>query len=186
LNLKKILKMTTIKFILLGFLGLILLILIIAIFIKKDFSIEQEVIIIKPKQEVFGYIKYLKNQDNYLKWFLLDKNMQKDFKGIDGKVGFVYSWKSENKNVGIGEQEITNIVEGERIDIEIRFTVPFQSTDPSYMTTEVVSENQTKVKNGYKGKMRYPTNLLTQVIKSKIEKDMHANLINLKNILEKQ
>ena len=42
--------------------------LIVALFVKKDYSVEKEIVINKPKTEVFEYIKLLKNQDNYSKW----------------------------------------------------------------------------------------------------------------------
>ncbi len=43
-----------------------------------------------------------------------------------------FLWSSENEKVGAGEQEIIAIVEGERIDFELRFLAPFRSTDPTY------------------------------------------------------
>ncbi len=82
--------------------------LIIALFVKKEYEVEREVTINKPKEEVFNYVKHLKNQDNYSKWVRMDPNMRKDFKGIDGTVGFVYAWDG-NKDAGKGEQEIKNI-----------------------------------------------------------------------------
>ncbi len=48
---------------------------------------------------------------------MTDPAMKKEFRGIDGNVGFVYGWDSENKRAGNGEQEITNITEGERMDV---------------------------------------------------------------------
>ena len=40
-------------------------------------------------------------------------------KGVDGTKGFIAAWNSQNKNVGKGEQEITNIVENTLIDTEV-------------------------------------------------------------------
>ncbi|MDQ3683867.1 MAG: SRPBCC family protein, partial [Bacteroidota bacterium] len=91
--------------------------LIIALFVKKEYTVERDITINKPKQEVFNYVKYLKNQDNYSKWVRTDPAMKKDFRGTDGTVGFVYAWDG-NKKAGKGEQEIKNIMEGERVDVE--------------------------------------------------------------------
>lgn len=107
--------------------SLIAIILIAALFIKKEYTIEREVAINKPKQEVFSYIRFLKNQDHYSKWVMTDPAMKKEFKGTDGTVGFVYAWDG-NKKAGKGEQEIMKITEGERIDIEVRFVKPFEAT----------------------------------------------------------
>ncbi|HAU52000.1 MAG TPA: polyketide cyclase, partial [Sphingobacterium sp.] len=46
--------------------------LITAIFVSKDFSAQSEITIDKPKQEVFNYVKMLKNQDNFGVWQLSD------------------------------------------------------------------------------------------------------------------
>lgn len=83
-----------------------------------------------------------------------------DYQGEDGTMAFVYAWESEMQDVGVAEQEITDIVEGEKIETELRFKEPFVSTDQSYMITENITKGQTKVTFEYNGKMNYPTNLL--------------------------
>ena len=55
--------MTTLIVILSGLFGFVALLLTGALFIKKKFAIGREVIINKPKRDVFNHIKYLKNQD---------------------------------------------------------------------------------------------------------------------------
>lgn len=177
----KILKTT-----LIALAALIAIPLIAALFITTEFSLEREVTINKPKQAVFDYIKRLRNHVHYSAWAALDPNMKTSYRGMDGTTGSVAAWESENRNVGKGEQEIKNIVEGQRIDIEIRFTEPFQSTDPAYMITEAVSDRQTRLKLGYHGKMAYPTNLMTSFIKQGIGRDMETSLANIKAILEKE
>ncbi len=52
--------------------------LIMTLFIKKEHALEREIIIDKPRQQVFNYIKYLKNQDNFSKWVRTDPNMKKE------------------------------------------------------------------------------------------------------------
>src|SRR5690349_4391013 len=89
---------------------LVVVLLVTALFVKKDYTIEREVTINKPKTEVFDYIKYLKNQNEYSKWARLDPNMKKEFRGTDATVGFVSAWEG-NKDVGKGEQEIKSIRE---------------------------------------------------------------------------
>lgn len=159
---------------------------ILALFIKKDYAVEREVTINKPKDVVFAYVKYLKNQDNYSKWAKMDPQMKKTYRGTDGTVGFVSAWDSEDENVGKGEQEIIKITEGERIDYELRFFEPFESTEPAYIITESLSDDQTKVKWGFKGHMDYPMNLmfLFMDMEEMIGADLDTGLQNLKNILE--
>jgi hypothetical protein len=170
-----------------GLLALIALVLIIGLFVKKEYGVEREIVINKPKTEVFNYIKFLKNQDNYSVWSRMDPAMEKSFTGTDGSVGAVASWKSKMDNVGEGEQEIKKIDEGNRIDFELRFKVPFEATDNAYMITEEVSPTQTKVKWGFNGKMNYPMNLmlLCMDMEGMLGNDLAKGLSDLKVILEK-
>ncbi len=179
--------MKIIKLVLTGVVSLTVLILIVAIFTKKEYSAIREVIINKPKSEVFEYVKLLKNQENFSVWANKDPEMKKDYRGTDGTVGFVSAWDSEMKDVGKGEQEITKIIEGDRIDYELRFMEPYASTDHAFITFEAVSETQTKVKWGFSGKMKYPMNLflLTMDMEGMIGKDFQEGLNNLKVVLEK-
>jgi hypothetical protein len=176
--------MKTLKRILIVIAILIAIPLLIALFVKKEYAIEREVIVTKPKQEVFNYVKYLKNQDNYSKWVRTDPNMKKQFRGTDGNVGFVYAWDG-NKDAGKGEQEIKNITEGERVDVEIRFEKPFEGIAYAPIITEAISENQTKVKWALKGESKYPLNIMNLFMDNMLGKDLEVSLTALKSILEK-
>lgn len=178
--------MKIVKKILIALVIIIAIPLIIALFTNKDYAVEKEVVINKPKQEVFNYIKLLKNQDNYSVWATMDPNMEKSYKGIDGTIGFISAWDSKNNEVGKGEQEIMKITDGERVDFQLRFEIPFEATDNAYMTTDSISENQTKVKWGFTGKMDYPMNfmLLFMDMEDMIGKDLENGLSNLKKVFE--
>ena len=162
--------------------------LIAALFVKKDMDAVREVTINKPKQEVFNYVKYLKNQEAYSKWEKMDPAMKKEYRGTDGTVGFISAWDSEKGEVGKGEQEIKGITEGEKLDTELRFMEPMESTATSSITTESVSPNATKVKWAFKGKMNYPFNLMGVFMdmENMIGDDFQTGLNNLKTVLEKQ
>lgn len=165
---------------------IVAVLLIMALFVKKDYAIQREIIIDKPKQEVFNYIRYLKNQDHYSKWNQLDANMIKSYTGTDGEPGFVYHWESKKDDVGIGEQEIKKINDGERVDFEIRFIKPFESTAQAYMLTQTADANSTKVIWAFNGKMNYPMNLmlLFMNMEKMVGGDLEIGLNNLKNVLE--
>ena len=98
--------MQTILFILFGLVTLVLILLMVALVVKNEYAVEREISIKQPKEKIFNYLKLLKNQDNFSKWALMDPNMEKEYRGTDGTVGFVSAWDSNEKNVGKGEQEI--------------------------------------------------------------------------------
>jgi hypothetical protein len=179
--------MKTLKKIVIVIAILIAIPLVIALFVKKDYTVEREITINKPKTEVFDYIKYLKNQDHYSKWAKMDPAMIKTYRGTDGTVGFVAAWESKKDDVGTGEQEIKKITEGEKIDFELRFIKPFESTSLAYMSTEAISDNQTKVKWSFNGHMKYPMNfmMLFMDFDKMIGDDLQTGLNNLKIELEK-
>lgn len=179
--------MRILKKIIFVLLALIGIVLIAGLVMTKDYAVEREVTINQPKDSVFNYVKMMKNQDNFSVWNMKDPNSKRNFTGNDGEVGFIYSWNG-NDDVGEGEQEIKKITPGERIDMELRFKRPMESTDYAYFTTESLSPAQTKVKWGFNGKMPYPMNvmMLFMNMDEMLGKDLQAGLDNLKANLEKK
>lgn len=180
--------MKIIKKILLVLIVFVVLLAIAGLFMKKDYAVEREITINQPKDSIFKFVKFVKNQDQFSVWNQKDPNMKRHYTGTDGTVGFIYGWESQDKNVGVGEQELKKITEGERVDFELRFKVPMESTDNAYITTEALSPTQTKVKWGFFGKMPYPFNIMMPFmgLDEMLGKDMQTGLDNLKTVLEKK
>ncbi|TSD64647.1 SRPBCC family protein [Inquilinus sp. KBS0705] len=167
--------------------AIIALVLLLALIAKKDYTVARQIVINKPAAAVFEYVKYLKNQDNYSKWVMLDPTMQKTYSGTDGSVGFAYAWDSKDKKAGKGEQVIQAITEGERIDIKIVFIRPFEGIADSYIETQPQGDT-TNVKWGFKSRMAYPMNAILLFIDmdKMLGADLDTSLNNLKGTLEKQ
>ena len=85
--------------------GIIALLLIIALFMKREHYVKREIIINAPRQKVFDYIRLLKNQDEFNTGAMEDPDRKREFKGTDGTIAYIYAW-SGNKNAGEGEKEI--------------------------------------------------------------------------------
>lgn len=179
--------MKILKRILLFIAALVAIALIAALFVPKEMKAEREIIINKPKQQVFDYIKYVKNQDNYSKWNRMDPAMKKTYAGTDGTVGFTYAWDSEKGDVGKGSQAITGIKDGERLDCDLHFLKPFESKAKTYMATAAVNDSTTKVTWAFDSKMPYPFNLMKVFMNMEkaIGNDFSTGLSNLKAVLEK-
>jgi hypothetical protein len=171
--------------ILIGLAIIVAILAVAALFIKKDYSVSREITINKPKQEVFDYLKMLKNQKQYNKWWTMDPSTKMDFKGTDGTPGFTAYWDSEAKGVGKGEQEIKKITDGQRIDYEIRFIKPFENTAVSYITTDSIGPGKTKVIWVFEGKNKYPMNLMNLFMDKFLGGDLQTSIANLKNTVEK-
>ncbi len=163
--------------------GIVVLLLIAALFMKREHYVKREIIINAPRQKVFDFLKMLRNQDKFNKWAKADPGRKWEYRGTDGTVGFIIAW-SGNKDAGEGEKEIMNIVEGERIETQIRFVRPMNMVADVIMETETVAENQTKVSLINSGTMKYPMNIFIPIAENRFPKDMDASLATLKNILE--
>ncbi|HWV29735.1 MAG TPA: SRPBCC family protein [Dyadobacter sp.] len=177
--------MKIIKKILFVIAGIIVLALVAALFVSKEYSVKREITINKPSQEVFDYVKFIKNQEHYNKWVMMDPNMKKDYHGTDGTVGFVYAWDSQKDDVGKGEEEIKLLDEGKKINLEVRFIRPFEGLATTEMTTETISPTQTKVSWGMSGRSAYPMNLMNTLMDGMLGADLEQSLQTLKGILEK-
>ncbi len=171
--------------------GFFLVLAILTAIAPKEFKLESEIIINKPKAEVFGHLKFLKNHEQWNAWSKKDPAMKKEFKGTDGTVGFISAWESANQEVGTAEQEITKIVEGERLDTIIRFKKPFEGAFDSYVTTKSVNEDQTKVLLGMHDTMSFPMTVISFIVnvclgnQQKIKANMDESLTNFKTLLER-
>ena len=166
-------------------LGLILLLLVACIFIDNHFKVSREVTINKPKMEVFNYVKVIKNSTNYNHWWLIDSMAKLDFKGQDGNVGFIASWNSKNDEMGVGEQEIMKVVDGERIYCALRFKKPFEGEAVTYMELVSVNENTTKLKWSFESESHYPMNFMNLLMGKMLGGYLQESETKLKAILEK-
>lgn len=165
--------------------GIIVLILLLALLAPKTYNVFRSIEIAKPKGEVFEHLKYLKKQDEWSPWARKDPNMKKSFTGTDGEVGCISHWVG-NKEVGEGEQELTKIIPGERIEGELRFLKPWKSTSDCYFDVADSSEGKTKVTWGFSGKNKFPMSImmLFMSMDKMVGKDFEEGLATLKSQME--
>jgi len=164
--------------------SIIALFLILALLVKKEFSVSVNTTINKSQSEVFNYLRMLKNQEYYSVWVMKDPNIRLVYTGTDGTVGAISSWESNDKNVGVGAQEIIKVNEDNSMNVEVRFKKPFEGT--SYATYTVATDgSQTKTAMTLAGKSKFPMNVMNLFMPKLLGRDMQQNLDNMKVILEK-
>ncbi|KLT69790.1 SRPBCC family protein [Flavobacterium sp. ABG] len=178
--------MGAIKKILAALILVVAIVLITAYFMPRNYAVEREIIIHKPVDSIFTYVRYLKNQNEFSVWANIDPKMKLTYKGTDGSVGALSAWESKVKEVGVGEQEITKIIEGKRLDFALRFKEPMNDTAVGFMSTESLAADQTKVKWGINGVIPYPMNIMLPFMKmdQMIGNDLQKGLDNLKAKME--
>lgn len=165
--------------------SLAILILLLSLIAPKTYDVSRSIEILKPKDEVFTYLRSLKRMDEWSPWAKKDPNMEQKFTGVDGEVGSQSYWNG-NKEVGEGEQEIKNIIDGERIESELRFLKPFKSTSDCYLNLENSDSGGTKVTWGFSGKNKFPMNImcLFKSMDSMVGPDFEQGMASLKKKME--
>ncbi len=174
--------MTTLLYIVLG---LVALIIILALIAPKNYHVHRDIVVDKPVSQVFDYLKYLKNQDEWSPWDKKDPDMKKDFEGTDGTVGAISKWEG-NKEVGMGEQELTRIVENDVVESRLRFLKPWKSESDAYLKVNEAGNEGTKVTWGFSGKNKFPFSIMMLFMNmdKAVGKDFEEGLASLKNVLE--
>jgi hypothetical protein len=161
------------------------LFLILGLIAPKNYEVNRSIIVNKPLSEVFDYLKYIKNQDDWSPWKKKDPNMKQFFEGTDGEIGFISKWEGD-KAVGMGEQEIKRIVENESIETELRFLKPWKSQSDAYLRVVGLDNQQTNVTWGFSGRNKFPFSIfmLFMNMDKAVGKDFEEGLSNLKQQLE--
>lgn len=168
-------------------LGIIALVLILGLIAPKDFELNRTIEIKRPVSEVYNYLKYIKNQDEWSPWKKKDPDMKQSFEGTDGQPGFVSKWEG-NKHVGMGEQELISLEENKEVISELRFLKPWKSQSDAYLRVSPTSENRTNVTWGFSGRNKFPFNamMLFMSMEKSVGKDFEEGLASLKEVLENE
>jgi hypothetical protein len=158
--------------------------LIIALFGRKAYVVSAEIVVDKPMDHVFSYLRKMGNQKYFNKWVMTDPNAKFSENGTDGEVGFVLSWDSENKQVGAGSQKIVGIELNDSIHYDIQFIRPMEGIAHTRFELEKVGENQTKVIWAFQSSMKYPSNIFLIVFKvdRMLQRDMEVSMANLRKV----
>lgn len=165
---------------------LVALFLILAAVNSKELIIEKSIVVNRPRNDVYDFLKITKNADTYNAWNMMDPDMKKEYRGTDGTVGFVYAWDSnKKKNVGAGEQETKVLRPGEYIEHELRFIRPMNDLAKAYFHLTDAGPNQTKVSWTFDSKLKFPGTAMKGMIRGILTKSLVSGLSNLKKELEK-
>lgn len=148
-------------------------------------QLNKSIIINKSAHEVFEYLKLTRNQEFFSVWNMTDPNKVTTTNGVDGTVGFIYTWDSKNKNVGAGSQKIINITDGKKIDYEITFLKPMNNVGHSSFIIDKINESETKVTWDFNCTTKFPMSLFKGFFQKMLGKDISKSLENLKSNLEK-
>ena len=169
-------------------LGIVILFFVLSMMGPRDYTVERSISIKRSISDVYNYLKFLRNQDDWGPWARLDPDMQQNFTGTDGTVGFVSHW-SGNKKVGEGKQEITQLVENQTVGSHLSFIKPFKAESDVELRLSERDNGETMVTWHMRGEnnsaMSRIFGLFMNMDKA-IGKDFEKGLGDMKAILEKE
>ncbi len=176
--------MKTLKIIGIVLASIISLVLVVALFLPKEFIYEKTIVINAPIDSVWVNTSSLFAMDKWSPWNDHDPNMKKEYSGVDGTLGATQSW--DGKIVGIGSQTITNIQKPTLFETNLDFKTPRESHGKGYVKL-VADGNTTKATWGMSGSMPYPVNImiLFMNMEKNMGKDWNLGLSRLKKLSEK-
>ena len=146
----------TILYILLGIaVGLGILVAVLSQLAPKETRVSRSILVNLSQEEAFDHLKSLKKSLEWSPWAERDPNQTVTFKGTDGEVGSSYHW-SGNKQVGEGEQEVTNLVAPSRVDTHLRFIKPFKSESKAHFAILPHESGQTEITWGFHSHNTFP------------------------------
>lgn len=163
----------------------IAIIILLALIAPKSYNVNRRITINRPVSEVYNYLKFIKNQNEWSPWKKKDPNMTQTYEGTDGEIGFISKWEG-NKEVGCGEQELVNLIEDKFIQTQLRFLKPWKSKSDAYLQVDEEDASNTTVTWGFSGENKFPFTIffLFFNMDRSVGADFEEGLSQLKKILE--
>jgi len=152
---------------------------------KKEFDISRTVIINRPKEEVFNFVRQLKKEPQWMPWFEKDFKGILKFKGDDGKPEALLYWKG-HKYFYEGTQKIIKLNQGKIMETRFLIVKPFTLALLEYKGLKDIDESKTKMVWGVRGNLAFPLSVISLIhpVDKAYGKDLEAGLKKMKSILE--
>jgi effector-binding domain-containing protein len=113
--------MKALKYIGIGLLGLVLLVVVVGFLLPREVTVSRSVTVKARPSRVFAEVSNLKSfHNNWSPWRELDTNSVQTFEGPDAGKGAKMSWKG-NKDMGQGSMIITAVTPDTRVDMDLDF-----------------------------------------------------------------
>lgn len=113
-----------------GLAALVVLFLIYVALIPAHYVITRSVVIQAKPEAVFPYLISMKKADEWMPWKDSDPEMKSTYKGTDSGIGAISSWESTGR-MGVGQAEVVEVLENQKVKTKITYTKPMQFTQDS-------------------------------------------------------
>lgn len=152
---------------------------------RKEFDISRTVVINRPKEEVYNFVRQLKKEHLWMPWFKENFNGILKYKGDDGKMEALLYWKGHRRFYE-GTQKIVKLNQGKIVETRFLLVKPFRMVLLEYKGLKEIDENKTKMVWGIRGGLKFPFSVMALIhpVDKAYGKDLEKGLKNIKGILE--
>ena len=154
---------------------------------NKEYDVNRTIVINRSREEVYNFVRQLKNQPYWIPWFKRDPNAVLKYKGDDGKIDSSFYWRG-NSRVGEGVQRIVKTKLGRILETRILFIKPVKINALTYIGVKEIDPEQTKMVWGVRGQIGFPLTVLSLFYTPEklLGENQETGLKNLKAVLEDQ
>lgn len=167
--------------------SLIGIVLVIALFVDSTFEVKRSDTVPANQQVTFDYFKNLEHNEDFNVWLNYDPNTKIWYEGTPGAIGYKMCWKSSDKRVGQGTQEIVSIDGNEKIVYKIDMVEPESIQANLTVNVKEVGPSKSEVTWHIKGEIPYPWNLslLVKDVEGQIGMEFEKGLKNASPLIVK-
>lgn len=163
----------------------LIVVLLIVIATRPDtYHVERSSTISAAPDVVYGHVADFHKWEAWSPWEKLDPAMKKTFDGKDGTVGASYAWNGNDK-VGEGKMTILAVEANKRVEIDLHFIRPFDSSAKNSFAFEGAGK-ETKVTWSMDGKNNFISKAMCMFMDmdKEIGKDFEKGLADMKKVVE--
>ncbi|AXY76662.1 hypothetical protein D3H65_22870 [Paraflavitalea soli] len=169
-------------YIIYGFIGIILILLVIAFFLPGKYHIEKSLVIIQPVREVMARVADLNHYARWNPWQMMEPGSKMTIKGAPQTPGHEYWWKG--KKIGEGRL-ILRSIDQKHVHFGLEFIRPWKSFANDNWLFEEWGNGETKVTWQNNGDLPYPmARLMGPYLIKNLNKQFEEGLRNLKKLCE--
>ena len=162
--------------------GIIIALLVIALFLSSSYNIEKSTIIKKPVPEVMDKVADLHHYARWNPWQMMEPGSKMKITGTPKTPGHSYSWNG--KKIGEGKL-ILRSIDHKHVHFGLEFIKPWKSEANDNWLFEEWGTSETKVTWQNNGDLPYPmARLMGPVLNKNLNKQFEAGLQNLKKLCE--
>jgi len=162
--------------------GVIVALLVIALFLPSGYNIEKSAIIGKRVPEVMDRVADLNNYARWNPWQMMEPGSKMNIAGTPKTPGHTYSW--QGKKIGEGKLVLRSI-DSRHVHFDLEFIKPWKSSANDNWLFEEWGTGETKVTWQNNGDLPYPmARLMGPTLNKTLNKQFEEGLQNLKKLCE--